>query len=151
VVLEHSSQHSLERTRFGWTLRPRQVGSFFLWTSGIHVGIVAADPGFYRRFADDALVPGLSSVWRTVFMAHPATGGLLLAAGEALLGLLLLARTVGRRRLGWAGVIAFHIALMCFGWGFWIWCVPALLLLANGAQRDGRQRRTTVTAGDDRG
>jgi hypothetical protein len=29
-------------------------------------------------------------------------------------------------KLGSAGVIAFHLLLMLFGWGIWFWCVPAL-------------------------
>lgn len=33
------------------------VGGFYLFTGGVHLGIVAADPGFYRAFADQALVP----------------------------------------------------------------------------------------------
>lgn len=53
-------------------LRAAWVGGFFVWTAGIHVSIVAADTGFYRHFADGALVPGLSDAWRVVFMAHPA-------------------------------------------------------------------------------
>jgi hypothetical protein len=23
-------------------------------------------------------------------------------------------------------VVGFHLALMLFGWGFWLWCIPAL-------------------------
>jgi hypothetical protein len=115
---------------------PRYVGWFFLWTSGIHVGIVAAGTDFYRHFADQALVPGLSAAWRSAYMSHATAGGLTVAAGEALLGLLLLSPAWARRRWGWAGTIAFHVALMCFGWGFWLWCLPALALLVPGARAD---------------
>lgn len=118
-----------------WAPRPSHVGVFFVWTSGIHVGIVAAGPAFYRHFADAALVPGLSAAWRSVFLAHASLAGLGVAAGEALLGLLLLGPRPWRR-LGWAGTIAFHLALMCFGWGLWLWCVPALVVLVRGARRD---------------
>jgi hypothetical protein len=125
-------------TSVGQRLTPsaRVVGCFFLWTSGIHVGIVAAGPDFYRHFADGALVPGLADAWQTVFMAHPAVAGLVVAAGEALVGLLLLASTGGRRRIGWLGTVAFHAALMCFGFGFWVWCLPALTLLVRGMRSD---------------
>lgn len=116
-------------------LRARWVGWFFLWTSGIHVGIVAADTGFYRHFADQALVPSLSDLWQSGFMAHAAVAGLLLAAGEAVMAALLLgARPY--RRAGWFLTIAFHVALLCFGWGFWLWSVPALVLLVSGARAD---------------
>jgi hypothetical protein len=122
--------HSLGRAiRSGW------VAVFFLWTSGIHVGIVAAGPELYDHFADQAVVPGLSRLWQATFVAHATFAGLFVATGEAALGLLLLgART--RRRVGWCGTIAFHLALMCFGWGFWLWCVPALALLLHGATED---------------
>jgi hypothetical protein len=71
-----------------------------------------------------------------VVMADPSVGGLVVAVGEALLGLLLLSADLRRRRVGWAGTIAFHVALMCFGWGFWMWCVPAVALLGRGAWQD---------------
>jgi len=116
-------------------LRSAWVGEFFLWTSGIHVGIVAAGPTFYRHFADGAIVPGLSEVWRTAFMGHAAIAGLLVAAGEAALAVLILGPR-SRRRLGWCAAIVFHLALMCFGWGFWLWSVPAIAVLARGAAAD---------------
>lgn len=56
----------------------------------------------------------------------------MLAAGEIALGLLLL-RGSGWAKLEWAGVIAFHLALMIFGWGIWLWSVPAGLRTAGEA------------------
>jgi energy-converting hydrogenase Eha subunit A len=118
-------------------LRPPWVGVFFLWTSGIHVGIVAAGPDLYAHFADHALVPGLARVWSEVFMAYPTFFGLAVAALEACLGLLLVA-SPRPRRFGWAGAIAFQCALMAFGWGFWIWSLPALAFLVPAAIMDAR-------------
>ncbi len=111
------------------------IGGFYLFTGGVHVGIVAAGPEFYRHFADGALFDFVASGWQDVFMAHPAAWGLVLAAGEVALGLLLL-RGGTWARAGWAGVVAFHLALMLFGWGFWVWSVPALALLILVAGRD---------------
>jgi hypothetical protein len=55
-------------------------------------------------------------------MAEPRLWALLLGAGELVIaGLLIYAR-----RLGYLGVITFHVALMLFGWGFWLWSLPAL-------------------------
>lgn len=125
-------------SRASWAVPARYVGWFFLWTSGIHVGIAAAGPDLYRHFADGALVPGLTSLWRSVFMAHAGASGLVLALGEATLALLVLLGSGARRRIGWVGMITFHLALMCFGWGFWVWCVPALALLVRGAVHDWR-------------
>lgn len=138
------------RRRRSWPLDPRDVGWFFLWTSGIHVGIVAAGTEFYRHFADEALVPGLATAWRSLFMAHASWGGLVVAAGEAVLGLLLLSASTSGRRWGWIGVIAFHAALMCFGWGFWLWSVPALVVLVSGARADWSPTEATDGPGSSR-
>jgi hypothetical protein len=55
-------------------------------------------------------------------MAHPTVWALLLAACELTIAALL----IKVRRLGYLAVIAFHLALMLFGWGFWLWSLPAL-------------------------
>lgn len=116
------------------------VGAFFVSMGGVHIGIVAADAGFYRPFADAALLPFVRTGWLEVFMAHPAVWGLLVAAGETVLGAMLLRG--GRWALpGWVGVIGFHLALMLFGGGVWLWCVPALAFLVPAAIAD---RRGTV-------
>lgn len=130
------TQHRAERERRARArLGGRIVGLVFLWTSGIHVGIVAAGPDLYRHFADTSFVPGVHQAWTQVVMADPVTWGLLLALGEATLGGLLL---VGGRwaRAGWVGVIAFHVLLMLFGFGFWMWSLPALTVLVPLAWRD---------------
>ena len=132
------TRRTSRRPARSWTLPPAYVGWFFLWTSGIHVGIVAADAGLYRHFADGALVPGLATAWSSAFMSHPAVGGLVVAAGEAALALLLLLGSTRWRRVGWAGTITFQAALLCFGWGFWLWSVPAIALLVRAAVADGR-------------
>ena len=111
------------------------AGGFYLVMGGIHVGIVAVDPGAYRPFADGALFGFVRSGWSDVFMAHPAIWGLLLAAGEITLGALLM--TGGRSaRWGWAGIAIFQLLLMLFGWGFWLWSAPALAVIYLGARRD---------------
>jgi hypothetical protein len=116
----------------------RCVGAFYLFTAGVHLGIVAADPEFYRPFADPSYLPFVREAWHSVFMAQPGAWGLALMAGEALLGVLLLAG--GRAaRVGWVGVIAFHALLMLFGFGIWLWSVPALLLLVPTARADWSQ------------
>lgn len=114
------------------------VGGFFLFTGGVHLGIVGADPQFYANFADGALFPVVRDGWAEVFMVHPSLWGLALVVYETTLGALLLR---GGRwvRFGWAGVIAFHLGLMLFGWGFWLWSVPALALLVPMAVADRRQ------------
>ena len=70
-------------------------------------------------------------------MPHAATFGLMLAAGELRPGALLL---LGGHwaRIGWAGAIGFHLLLMLFGFGAWLWCVPALAVLVVLARKDSR-------------
>lgn len=127
----------------------RLVGAFFVVCGGVHLGIVAADPQLYRGFADGALSSFVRDGWAEVFMAHPALWGLAVAVGETTLGVLLL-RGGRRARIGWLGLIAFHVALMLFGWGFWLWSLPALALLVPLAVADrrlGAHRSSTTGRG----
>ncbi|MBG6191591.1 hypothetical protein IWX64_002556 [Arthrobacter sp. CAN_A212] len=121
-------------------LTRKVVGGFFLFTGGIHLGIVAADPQFYAAFANEAVFPLVTEAWHQVFMAQPAAWGLALAVGEATLGVLLL-RGGTAAKVGWLGVITFHLGLMVFGWGFWLWSVPFLAIVLPAALKDLRSRR----------
>ena len=125
--LPHLRPAAAERIRRG-------IGGFYLVTSGIHIGLVAADAQTYRGFGDAALSP-IHNAWGSVFMAHPAGWGLAVAAGELLIGILLL-RPGRAGRLGLAGAIAFHLCLLLFGWWVWCYAVPALVLLVAVAQAD---------------
>lgn len=115
--------------------RTRAAGGFFLAMGGVHLGIVAADTETYRHFADGALFGFVRTGWSEVFMATPVVWGLLLAAGEMLMGSMLLGG--GRpARVGWVCVMVFQGLLMLFGWGFWAWSIPALFVLVRGARSD---------------
>ena len=145
-----------------WQATPRHrlvarhvVGGLFLVTGGVHLGLVAADPQVYGHFADAGLLPVVREGWAQIVMANPAFWGLLLMAGEIVLGTLLL---VGGRaaRWGWAGVIAFHALLLLFGFGIWLYAGPALVALLLLARLDLRQdsgqrvRAGAVSAGSRR-
>lgn len=112
----------------------RGFGLLFLWGCGVHVGVVAADPGIYRNVADGAFVPGIRTAWAEVFMAAPALWGLAVALGELVIAAMLLG---GRRTAaaGLAGAVGFHVGLMLLGWGFWLWAVPAIALLLRPGRR----------------
>lgn len=117
-----------------WTARAI-VGSFFLWTSGIHVGVAALAPLSYRHFADAAVMGWVERGWNEVFMANPRVWGLAVAGAELMLGLLLL-RGGGAAKVGWLGVIGFHLGLVLFGWVFFIWSAPVLAVLVSLTWRD---------------
>jgi hypothetical protein len=104
------------------------VGVMFAGGSAVHVVIVVTGTETYQHFADTAFLPFVKQAWLSVFMPHAALLGLLLAAFELAVGLLILA---GARRtvLGLVAAIAFHLGLMLFGWGFWFWSVPMLAML----------------------
>lgn len=111
------------------------VGGFYLTMGGVHLGLVAARPQVYRHFADRALFGFVVDGWHSVFMASPVVWGLCLMAGEVALGTALLVGGAAAR-VGWVGVIAFHVLLMVFGFGFWMWSIPALGVLFWLARRD---------------
>ena len=113
----------------------RFVGGFFLVMAGINAGIVVGDPHTYRTFADGSWSSFVTEAWHDVVMAHPLAWILLLAAGEVTLGVLLL-QGGPAARAGWAGVVAFHVLLMSFGFGFWLWSVPVLAVLVPCARAD---------------
>lgn len=131
--------HAGHPARIRLPRRPRLtrkvVGGFYLSMGGVHLGIVAANPLFYAPFAHSAHFAFVRSAWSQIFMAHPSLWGLALAAGETTIGVFLL--TGGKwARFSWVAVIAFHLALMLFGWGIWLWSVPALAFLIPAARSD---------------
>ena len=116
----------------------RFVGGFYWVMGGINAGIVFAEPHAYQHFADSAYLDLVTQQWNDIVMANPSLWGLLLACGEIVLGTLLLHG--GRAaRIGWVGVVAFHVLLMLFGPGIWLWCLPALAVLVPAARADWRQ------------
>jgi hypothetical protein len=103
-------------------------GVMFAGGSAVHVAIVVTGTETYRHFADTAFIPFVKQAWLSVFMPQAALLGLLLAAFELAVGLLILAG--GRKTaLGLLAAQAFHLGLMLFGWGFWLWSVPMLAML----------------------
>lgn len=118
------------------------VGGFYLVMGGINIGLSIGRPAIYSAFADAALFGWVHDAWQTVFMAHPAVWAALLGGGEVLVGVALLS---GRRwsMAGYIAVIAFHMALMLFGWGVWLWAVPVLAAVVPSARVWARTLRHT--------
>ena len=103
----------------------------------VHIGLALWNPDTYQHFADGALFDWVYDGWQNIFMADPRLWALLLGAGELLIAALL----IFARQLGYLAVIAFHLALMLFGWGFWLWCVPALAFAVPAAVHTFRTER----------
>jgi len=109
------------------------LGGFYLTMAGINIGLAIGDPQRYDGFADASHFDWVSQAWQAVFMEQPAMWATLLGLGEVLLGVALLAG--GRwSLLGYLGVIAFHLALLLFGWGVWLWAVPVLIVVVPAAR-----------------
>ena len=83
-------------------------GVMFTGGAAIHVAIVVTGTETYRHFADTAFIPFVKQAWLSVFMPHAALLGLLLAAFELAVGLLILAGGP-KTRLGLLAAIAFHL------------------------------------------
>ena len=102
----------------------------------------------YASFADPALFGWVTDTWRTVVPPHHVVLIGLLAAFEAAAGAL--AVSGGRRtQLGYAGVIAFYLALWLFGWIETAWCavmIPAMVLLLLAERRAASTAATTARA-----
>ena len=134
--MELTTTRADRSSRAPWSEKARGfVGGFYLTMAGVNAGIVFADPESYRHFADGAHLDFVNRGWNEIVMTNPSFWVLLLAAGELTLGALLLSG--GRAaRIGWLGVIVFHVLLMLFGPGIWLWCVPALAALIPAVRAD---------------
>ena len=118
------------------------IGGFYLVMAGINIGLVVGDSEVYRHFADQGLFSFVRDGWVDIVMEAPGVWIALLAAGEIVIGAALLAG--GRWTLpGYAAILAFHIALVLFGWGFLTWSGPVLALVSLAARRELLTRRGT--------
>lgn len=116
------------------------AGGFYLTMAGLNAGLAIARPHVYDPFADEALFTWVRESWRTVFAAHPSVWAGVLAAGEAGIGVALLSG--GRWAFaGYAAVVGFHLALLLFGWGAWLWAVPVLAVVVPAGWRHVRSVR----------
>jgi len=91
----------------------------------------------YSGFADPAHFARVTSAWQAIVVPNHVLFIGLLAVFEAAVGVLALGG--GRwTQLGYAGVIAFYLALWPFGWIETVWCLvmlPAMVLLVRAERR----------------
>lgn len=120
------------------------VGVLFIIGGALAHVVNLATQVSYANFADPALFAWVTHTWQTVVPAHHGALIGLLAAFEAVAGVLVV--TGGRRtQLGYAAIIAFYLALWLFGWIETVWCIlmiPAMvaLLLAERRAAPGAPR-----------
>lgn len=96
-------------------------------TAHVVLGLVA--PEVYENFADMAVIDVVRTAWRDLFVPNATLLALGLGAFEVTVGALIL-RGGRAGRLGVAAAIAFHVALVAFGWWYLVWSVPMVALLA---------------------
>ncbi|HVW32270.1 MAG TPA: hypothetical protein VHL53_07010, partial [Acidimicrobiia bacterium] len=84
----------------------------------------------YARFADGSSIPFVRHTWRTLVVPNHHWFISALVAFELAVGVLAL---LGgwRTRLAYAAAIAFHGALLSFGWGFALWSLPMIAALGT--------------------
>lgn len=104
--------------------------------------------GSYSGFADGAYVDFVHDTWESLVVPHQTLFIGLLVAFEALAGGIVILPGLPRR-VGLAALVAFNLALLSFGWGFYLWSIPVgtgLVLLLRAELR----RTAPVIAGRNR-
>lgn len=90
----------------------------------------------YSAFADGSYIPFVRETWRAVVAPQQMIFISLLILFEAAVGVLLL---VGGRwaQLGLVSAMGFHVALVTFGWWYYLWSITMLvaMVLLLRAQR----------------
>ena len=114
------------------------VAVLFLGAGALVNAIFLATGDDYAKFADRAYIRLVGDTWRDFVVPNHHLFISLLIAFETVVGVLMIAG--GRRaQLGLVAAIAFHVALLSFGWGFYLWSIPmiaafSLLLRAERQQ-----------------
>jgi hypothetical protein len=98
----------------------------------------------YAEFADGAYIPFVRDTWRSLAVPNHDLFVTLLIVFEAAVGVLVLSG--GKRtQLGLAAAVAFHVALLCFGWGFYLWSIPMIGALSLLLRAERQQDHVPVT------
>ena len=125
----HRSERAARTGRIG-------VAVLFLAAGALVNAVFLVTGNDYAKFADGSYIPFVRDTWRSLVVPNHHFFISLLVAFEAAVGVLVL--SAGKRaQLGLAAAIAFHVALLSFGWGFYLWSVPMIgaLSLLLGAER----------------
>ena len=98
--------------------------------AAVNAVLLAQGGDAYEGFADTSYLPFVRDTWHSLVMTHRYLWILLLIAFEVAVGILVL---LGGRltQLAYLAAIGFHIALLAFGWGFFLWSVPMIASLTT--------------------
>ena len=136
IVTATAAVLAIRSNRWRYVGRAANGVLFIIGGALVHV-INLASHANYTSFADPALFGWVTQTWRSVVPPNHVVLIGLLAVFEATVGVLILSG--GRRiQVGYAGVIAFYLALWLFGWIEAVWCIvmiPATLLLLVAERR----------------
>jgi hypothetical protein len=141
VVLAIAAVRSLRHSS-ALRLGRRTTGVLYLAAGAAMNGWFLLRGDDYGEFADGAYLPFVRHTWETVVVPNHHWWIALLIVFEVALGVLALAG--GRRTQAAYGLaIAFHVALLSFGWGFYAWSLPMIacfvvLLRGERAQPSGQ-------------
>jgi uncharacterized membrane protein YphA (DoxX/SURF4 family) len=135
IIAALRAQHSKRATRTGRLA----VAVLYLAAGALVNAVFVASGEDYADFANSAYIPFVRDTWRSLVVPNHDLFISLLILFEAIVGLLVLSG--GKRtRVGLAAAIAFHVALLSFGWGFYLWSIPMIgalsLLLRAERQPD---------------
>jgi hypothetical protein len=122
------------------------VGVLYLAAGAAVNSFLLARGDDYAEFAQGSSIAFVRDTWASLVVPnHDIWIGLLIAfeLGVGVLALL----GGGRTQLAYAAAIAFHIALLSFGWGFFLWSIPmiaALAALLRAERRSGEPHRESI-------
>ena len=84
----------------------------------------------YDGFADASPIPFVRDTWQSLVVPDHDIFISVLIAFELAVGVL--AVLGGKRtQLAYVAAIAFHVALLSFGWGFFLWSIPMIAALTT--------------------
>ena len=113
--------HSRRASRVGrWS-----VAVLFLGAGALVNAVFLVTGEDYADFADSAYLAFVRDTWRDLVVPNHDLFIFLLIAFEATVGFLVLAG--GKHtQLAFLAAIAFHVAFLSFGWGYYLWSIPII-------------------------
>src|SRR3954471_10357323 len=126
VVAAVRSRHSRRAARTG----ELAVGALYLGAGAFVNALLLVTGEDYHDFAARSYIRFVRDTWHSLVVPNHVFFISLLIAFEAAVGVLALAG--GRlARIGLAAAVAFHIALLSFGWGIYLWSLPMIAALSS--------------------